>query len=73
MEELGKGKRIIGDLRSEVQQSYIERYLAGESIRAIAQDSGRSYGFVQTLLKNAGIPLRSRGGARRRKAEPKPD
>ena len=43
----------------------VRRYLAGESIRSLATDTRRSYGFVQGLLKEAGVPLRARGGATR--------
>ena len=69
MAKLDKGKRISGDFRSEVAQSFVDRYLAGESIRAIATDSGRSYGFVQGLLKDAGVEFRPRGGRHRAKAK----
>lgn len=65
MTQLSKGKRISGELRDQVSRSFAERYAAGESIRSLAADSGRSYGFVQGLLKDAGVPLRSRGGSRK--------
>lgn len=64
MTRLSKGKRVSGELRAQVRQSFVERYRAGESIRSLAADSGRSYGFVQGLLKDAGVSFRSRGGAR---------
>jgi len=64
MNRLSKGKRVSGELRNEVQQSFVERYEAGESIRSLAAESGRSYGFVQGLLKDAGVNFRKRGGAR---------
>lgn len=67
MSRLSKGKRISGRLREQVQASFVERYLAGESIRSLAADSGRSYGFVQGLLKDAGVEFRSRGGSRKPK------
>lgn len=47
MNRLSKGKRVSGELRNEVQQSFVERYEAGESIRSLAAECGRSYGFVQ--------------------------
>lgn len=72
MAQLSKGKRISGDLRSEVSASFVERYRGGESIRSIATESGRSYGFVQGLLKDSGVEFRSRGGARNR-AQPTAD
>lgn len=62
---LAKGVRITGDLRTKIAKDFVTRYEAGESIRSIAADSGRSYGFVQGLLKDAGVEFRSRGGATR--------
>lgn len=60
-----KGARITGDERQRLMLAVVRRYLAGESIRSLATDTGRSYGFVQGLLKEAGVPLRARGGATR--------
>lgn len=67
MGRLGKGKRIGGEERDQVRQDFADRYEAGESIRSLAADSGRSYGFVQGLLKEHGVVLRSRGGSRKAK------
>ncbi|YCK42736.1 helix-turn-helix domain-containing protein [Actinomadura sp. ATCC 39365] len=39
-----------------------KQYADGESIRYIARDLGRSYGFVHSLLEEAGTELRRRGG-----------
>jgi len=44
---------------------YAKRYSGGESIRKIADDAGRSYGFVHNVLKESGVSLRGRGGATR--------
>lgn len=38
-----------------------QRYQAGESMRAIAADTGRSYGYVRKLLVLAGATIRPRG------------
>lgn len=62
---LTKGARITGDQRSSLASSFGERYASGESIRSIAQDTGRSYGFVHGVLKESGTSLRGRGGATR--------
>src|SRR3954454_23975320 len=62
---LTKGDRITGDQRSTLARSFGERYAGGESIRSIAQDTGRSYGFVHGVLKESGATLRGRGGATR--------
>lgn len=56
------GVRITGQARVEMATAAAHRYLAGESIRAIAVVLGRSYGFVQQLLVELEVPLRSRGG-----------
>ncbi|WP_245599453.1 helix-turn-helix domain-containing protein [Nakamurella lactea] len=68
---LRKGARITGPERDSVSAGIRERYLAGASIRTLAGDLGRSYGFVHRILVDAGVPLRGRGGATRgRRAVP---
>jgi hypothetical protein len=62
---LAKGSRITGAQRGTLAAQYAKRYAAGESIRKIAGDAGRSFGFVHGVLKEAGVTLRSRGGATR--------
>jgi len=62
---LTKGARITGDQRSSLAESFGARYAGGESIRSIAEDTGRSYGFVHGVLKESGTSLRGRGGATR--------
>lgn len=66
-----KGARIVGDARSELADRLRSAYEAGESIRSLASDLGRSYGFVQGLLKESGVELRGRGGATRGEAAEK--
>lgn len=66
--KLSKGARITGDGRSDLAGSLVTRYSQGESIRSIAEDLGRSYGFVHGLLVESGVAMRSRGGATRGKA-----
>ena len=41
------------------------RYDAGESIRALALATGRSYGFIHRILTEQGVTLRGRGGSTR--------
>lgn len=55
-------QRVLGDTRLEVARLVVQRYEAGESVRAIAADLGRSYGFVHRLVVESGTPLRGRGG-----------
>ena len=62
---LTKGARITGDQRSTLGAAFGQRYAGGESIRSIAEDTGRSYGFVHGVLKESGAALRGRGGATR--------
>lgn len=64
---LRKGIRITGTDRDSLTAKISRRYLAGESIRAMAADLGRSYGFVHRILVDAAVPLRGRGGATRTK------
>ena len=62
---LAKGSRISGAQRTTLASQYAKRYSGGESIRKIAEDAGRSYGFVHNVLKESGVSLRGRGGATR--------
>ena len=50
--------------RDELINEIIDRYISGQSIRAVAQAINRSYGLVQGVLKEAGVALRSPGSAR---------
>jgi len=47
--------------RQRVIASLVQGYLDGQSIRALATASGRSYGFVQSALRQAGVAMRPRG------------
>jgi len=60
---LTKGRRITGDERGTLSDELRRKYEQGSSIRAIAADTGRSYGFVHRVLMESGVTLRSRGGA----------
>ncbi len=62
-----KGRRIVGAERQTLAKELVRRYNSGESIRALAASTGRSYGFVHRVLTESGVQLRQRGGARRRK------
>jgi DNA-binding transcriptional MerR regulator len=56
-----------GMRRKTLARDLVTRYSEGESIRALASSTGRSYGFIHRILTEAGVQLRQRGGARRRK------
>ena len=62
---LAKGSRITGPQRDTLASQYAKRYAAGDSIRKIADEGGRSFGFVHGVLKEAKVALRGRGGATR--------
>ncbi|MDT7571149.1 MAG: hypothetical protein QOE05_1323 [Actinomycetota bacterium] len=68
MVELKKGSRVTGGDRDKLAADLKRRYEAGQSIRLLAETSGRSYGFVHRILSESGATLRGRGGATRRKA-----
>ncbi len=62
-----KGARITGAARDKLAADLRKKYEKGQSIRALAEGTGRSYGFVHRLLLDAEVPLRGRGGATRSK------
>jgi len=66
--ELPKGRRITGSERNQLSEELRKRYENGDSIRALAASTGRSYGFIHRVLSESGATLRGRGGATRRKA-----
>lgn len=67
MAELGKGRRVSGAERDKLTTDLKKKYAAGASIRDLAAQTGRSYGFVHRVLSDAGVTLRGRGGATRGK------
>ena len=67
MAEWKKGARIVGRDRDKLTTDLRKKYDGGASIRALAEASGRSYGFVHRVLKDSGTTLRGRGGATRTK------
>ena len=70
MADLGTGRRVSGGERDKLALDLKKKYAAGASIRALAADTGRSYGFVHRVLSETpGVKLRGRGGATRGKAK----
>lgn len=67
MADLKKGTRITGAERDRLASDLRKRYEKGQSIRVLAETSGRSYGFVHRILSESGATLRGRGGATRGK------
>ena len=70
-ETLKKGTRVTGADRAKLATDLKKRYDSGESIRALAATTGRSYGFVHRILTENGVSLRGRGGATRGRAKAK--
>ena len=68
MTEAKKGTRVTGGDRDKLAADLKKRYEKGESIRLLAESSGRSYGFVHRILNESGVALRGRGGATRKKS-----
>jgi len=66
--DLKKGSRVTGSERDKLSADLRKKYDAGESIRTLAESTGRSYGFVHRILSESGTSLRGRGGAPRRKS-----
>ena len=50
MVELKKGARITGGDRSRLAADLKRKYSSGSSIRELAAETGRSYGFVHRIL-----------------------
>ena len=67
MAELKKGARITGGDRSKLAARPQAQVHLGSSIRELAAETGRSYGFVHRILAESGVALRGRGGATRGK------
>ena len=45
-----KGARITGADRSKLAGELTKKYTSGASIRALAEETGRSYGFIHRIL-----------------------
>lgn len=54
-------EHLSGSAREAARNVAVTRYSEGATVRDIAAEIGRSYGFVHRLLIEAGTPLRSRG------------
>ncbi|MGL4173329.1 MAG: helix-turn-helix domain-containing protein [Actinomycetota bacterium] len=69
MQNIKKGMRLTGDERERVAQSLTTQYQDGKSIRALAEETGRSYGFIHRMLRENDVDLRGRGGSTKRTAQ----
>ncbi len=68
-ETVKKGARITGADRAKLAGELTKKYANGASIRALAEETGRSYGFVHRIHTENEVSLRSRGGATRGKSK----
>lgn len=59
---IDKFKRVTGDTRTALSGDMRKQYEAGDTIRAIADQYGRSATAVRSMLQEAGTTLRPRGG-----------
>ncbi|MGI5171276.1 helix-turn-helix domain-containing protein [Spirillospora sp. CA-253888] len=55
-----KHRRAAVSSRDRLAAELARRYNEGESVRALAAASGRSYGFIHRLLIEYGVDLRGR-------------
>lgn len=59
---MDKNRKITGTARETLAAHLKTEYENGASIRTLAHNTGRSYGFVHRVLIETGITLRERGG-----------
>ena len=67
-----KHVKIVGADRAALAGELTKKYTRGASIRALAEETGRSYGFVHRILTENEVALRARGGAPRTGSTPDP-
>ena len=67
MGSISRKVRGSGSTRAKLAADLKKKYEKGASIRALAESTGRSYGFVHRVLSESGVTLRGRGGATRTK------
>jgi transposase len=65
MERVRKHRQLSGAERERLLVEVARLYASGASIRAIAEVTGRGYGTVQRMLREARVEPRGRGGAHR--------
>lgn len=57
-------RALTGDSRDRLAADLKRQYEKGASIRALAEETGRSYGFVRRMLGEAGAQIRGSGSQR---------
>jgi hypothetical protein len=53
--------RMAAELRAELAPELKTQYGQGATIRALAESTARSYGYIRGVLTEGGVALRGRG------------
>lgn len=61
---LSKNKRVTGEDRIIIGKQMRARYEEGACIRELSEATGRSFGWVNNVLRESGATIRPRGGSR---------
>ncbi|MFD3714915.1 helix-turn-helix domain-containing protein [Streptomyces sp. NPDC058677] len=64
-------RRLQPEQQDRVTSELRKKYDAGASIRALSEESGRSYGYVHQRLYESGVTFRPRGGNRHTSRRPR--
>jgi hypothetical protein len=67
-----RGSKVEEDVRNQLGALLKPKYEAGASIRQLAEEAGRSYGFIHRILTEAEAEFRGRGGNTASKRLPYP-
>jgi hypothetical protein len=68
MRDYTPGITLRGKAREKTRREAARLYDAGMTVDAVANAIGRSHGGTLTLLHEAGVQLRPRGGSRKKTA-----
>jgi hypothetical protein len=63
--------RIVGEDRAQLAEDLKKKHKKGASIRALAKETGRSYGSINRLLREAGVTFERPQPAQRRRKTPR--
>ena len=66
MRDYKPGTQLVGQARDKVRAEAARLYASGMTVDAVANTIGRSHGNTHTLLHEAGVTMRKRGGSSRK-------
>ncbi|MDX2550173.1 helix-turn-helix domain-containing protein [Streptomyces stelliscabiei] len=66
MRDYKPGAQLTGQAREKVRAEAARLYETGMTVDAVAAAIGRSHGGTHTLLHEAGVQMRKRGGSNRK-------